>query len=131
MRACMRWTGEELGELPLTAGPQSRWLIEVGPQEREGFVAVRKRWYLAAMIGLPQITLTAHLLWVWPRPHGTSVLAQVGPYLLSLATGLPFVWLLSRGPGRAWFVLAYLVGGFVVLWIYAAAVLCGVRGVCL
>ena len=94
-------------------------------------MTVRKRWYLAAMIVLPLIAITAYLLWVWPRPHGTSVLAQVGPYLLSLATGLPFVWLLSRGAGRAWFLLALLVGGFVLLGIYAVAVLCGVRGVCL
>ena len=94
-------------------------------------MTVRKRWYRAAMVSLPLITITAYLLWVWPRPHGTSVLAQVGPYLLSLATGLPFVWRLTRWPGRAWFLLAFLVGGFVLLGIYAVAVLCGVRGVCL
>ncbi|UCH17871.1 MAG: hypothetical protein JSW36_02160 [Burkholderiales bacterium] len=106
-------------------------MIEIGPQEREGCVTVRRRWYLAAMIGLPLITITAYLLWVWPRPHGTSVAAEVGPYLLSLATGLPFAWLLSPRRGRAWLLLAFLAGGFVVLWIYAVAVLCGVRGVCL
>jgi hypothetical protein len=89
------------------------------------------RWYLAAMIGLPLVTITAYLLWVWPRPHGTSALAQIGPYLLSLATGLPFAWLLGRGRGRAWRVLAFLLAGFVLLGIYAVAVLCGVRGVCL
>lgn len=94
-------------------------------------VTVRERWYLAAMIGLPLITSTVYLLWIWPRPHGTSLLAQVGPYLLSLATGLPFAWLLSRGPRRVWLVLAFLAGGYAILGIYAIAVLCGVRGVCL
>jgi hypothetical protein len=28
-------------------------------------------------------------------------------------------------------LLAYLVGGFVLLWLYALTVLCGVRGMCL
>jgi hypothetical protein len=92
---------------------------------------LRKRWYLVEMIGLPLITLTAYLLWLWPRPHGTSVLTQVGPYLFCLATGFPSAWLLSRGSGRSWLLLAYFGGGFVLLWIYALAVLCGVRGVCL
>ena len=91
----------------------------------------KDRGYLAATISLPLITITAYLLWFWPRPQGTSVLAEVGPYLLSLLTGLPFAWILTRGKGRAWLILAFLGGGFVVLWIYALAVLCGVRGVCL
>lgn len=94
-------------------------------------MTVRERWYLAAMISLPLITITTYLLWLWPRPHGTSVLAVVGPYLFSLATGLPFAWLLSRGPARAWLLLTFLGGGFALLWIYALAMLCGVRGVCL
>ena len=94
-------------------------------------MTLRNRWYLAAMIGLPLGTITAYLLWIWPRPHGTSVAAEVGPYLLSLLTGLPFAWILSRGPARALLLLAFLAGGFVFLWIYAAAVLCGVRGACL
>ncbi len=94
-------------------------------------MTVRDRWYLAATICLPLITLTAYLLWLWPRPHGTSLPAELGPYLFSLLTGLPFVWALSRGPGRPWLLLAFLAGGFVLLWFYAVAVLCGVRGVCL
>jgi hypothetical protein len=28
-------------------------------------------------------------------------------------------------------LLVYLIAGFVLLWIYALAMLCGVRGVCL
>ena len=94
-------------------------------------MTVRDRWYLTATISLPLITITAYLLWLWPRPHATSLLAEVGPYLLSLLTGLPFAWILSRGPGRAWLLLAFLAGGFVLPWFYALAVLCGVRGVCL
>jgi hypothetical protein len=94
-------------------------------------VTVKDRWLLAASIGCPFITITAYLLWVWPRPHGSSMIAQLGPYLLSLLTGLPFAWTGARGKGRAWLILAFLGGGFVVLWLYAAAVLCGVRGVCL
>ncbi len=92
---------------------------------------MKGRWYLAATIAFPLITITAYLLCVWPRPHGTSIIAQVGPYLLSLLTGLPFAWSLTRGTGRTWLMLAFLGGGFVVLWVYALAVLCGVRGVCL
>ena len=94
-------------------------------------VSARDRWYLTATIGFPLITLTAYLLWVWPRPRGTSVVAELGPYLLSLLTGLPFAWILSRGPGRAWLLIAFVGGGFILLWLFAAAVLCGVRGVCL
>ncbi|HYL22190.1 MAG TPA: hypothetical protein VEU74_10545 [Gemmatimonadales bacterium] len=94
-------------------------------------MTVKERGYLAATISLPLITITAYLLWVWPRPSGTSVLAEVGPYVLSLLTGLPFAGLLARGPGRVWLLLAFLGAGFVLLWLYALAVLCGVRGVCL
>jgi accessory gene regulator protein AgrB len=94
-------------------------------------VTLRDRWYLAAMIGLPLVTITMYLLWIWPRPRGVSVLAEIGPYLLSLLTGLPFAWILTRGRNRAWRLLGFFGGGFVLLWIYALAVLCGVRGVCL
>jgi hypothetical protein len=94
-------------------------------------VTVKHRLYLAAAIGLPVITLTAYLLLLWPRPRGTSALIDLTPYLVSLLTGLPFVWSLSRGPGRGWIVLAFLGGGLVALWVIAVAVLCGVRGVCL
>ena len=83
------------------------------------------------MIGLPVLSLTAYLLWLWPRPRGTGFLREVGPYLVSLLLGLPFAVSLARGPGRAFVLLAYVVGGLVVLWVYAAVVLCGVRGVCL
>ena len=92
---------------------------------------MRNRWTLAAAIGLPLITFTAYILWVWPRPRGTSVMAETGPYLLSLLTGLPFAWNLARRSGHRMLVLAFLVGGFVLLWIYALMMLCAVRGVCL
>lgn len=89
------------------------------------------RWSVAAAVGLPFLTMTAYLLWVWPRPHGTSVVAAVGPYLVSLLTGVPFAWGLARRSGRWWLLLAGLAAGFALLWVYALAVLCGVRGVCL
>lgn len=94
-------------------------------------MSARDRWYLAATISLPLITLTAYLLWLWPRPRATSLVAELGPYLLSLLTGFPFAWKLSRGPGRAWLLIAFLGSGFILLWLFAVAVLCGVRGVCL
>ena len=90
---------------------------------------IRDRCYLAASVGLPVVSFTAYILWIWPRPHGTSLLAQVGPYLACLLTGLPFAWILSRG--RAWLMLVFAVAGFIFLWIYAIALLCGVRDVCL
>lgn len=92
---------------------------------------MKRRWLWAAAIGLPVLTMTVYLLWVWPRPRGTSLLAEVGPYVVSLVTGVPFAWRLTRRAGRWWLLLAGLVVGFALLWIYAAAVLCGVRGVCL
>ena len=92
---------------------------------------MRDRWFLAAAIGLPLAAMTAYLLWIWPLPRGTSVLAEAGPYLLSLLTGLPFAWSLARRSGRMPLLLAFLLGGFLLLWLYALAVLCGVRGVCL
>lgn len=91
----------------------------------------RDRWHLTGAIGLPWMAITAYLLWIWPRPRGTSLWAELGPYLLSLAVGLPFAWRLSRGDGRGWAVPVFLAVGFALLWIYALAVLCGVRGVCL
>ena len=96
-------------------------------------MTTRGRWYLAATIALPIISLSAYLLWIWPRPRGTSILVELAPYLLSLMTGLPFAWLLGRERerGRIAFVLLFLVVGFVLLWWYAVAVLCAVRGVCL
>jgi hypothetical protein len=83
------------------------------------------------MPGLPIITLTAYLLWVWPRPAGTSLSAQVGPYFISLLTGLPFALGLTRGRHRITLVLAFFVVGFVLMFFYAVAVLCGIRNVCL
>jgi hypothetical protein len=94
-------------------------------------MTVKDRWALAAAIGLPLIAMTAYLLWVWPRPHGNSVIAQTGPYALSLLTGVPFVLSLTRGSARGVFLLAFFAGGFILLWLYALAVLCGVRGMCL
>lgn len=94
-------------------------------------IALGERWRLAGMFGLPVLSLTAYLLWLWPRPQGAGFLPEVGPYLASLLLGLPFAVSLARGPGRAFLLLAYVVGGFVILWVYALLVLCGVRGVCL
>lgn len=94
-------------------------------------MTVKDRWALAAAIGLPLTTITAYLLWVWPLPRGSSVIAQTGPYVLSLLTGLPFAWRLTRRSGRVAILLAFLAGGFVLLWLYALALLCGVRGMCL
>ena len=94
-------------------------------------MSVKDRWALAAAIGLPLIAMTVYLVWIWPRPEGNSVIAQTGPYVVSLLTGLPFVLRLTRRSGRGVLLLAFLVGGFVLLWLYALAVLCGVRGVCL
>ena len=91
----------------------------------------KNRWALVAAIGLPIISITIYLLWIWPRPRGTSTLADTAPYVVSLLTGLPFAWSLTKRSGRGVIVVAYLVGGFILLWIYALAVLCGVRGVCL
>ena len=94
-------------------------------------MALKNRWALAAAAGLPFIAMTAYLLWVWPRPRGASVIAETGPYVLSLLTGLPFAWSLSGRFGHRGLVLAYLAGGFVLLWLYALVVLCSLRGVCL
>lgn len=86
---------------------------------------------LAGMVACPLLAMTIYLVWLWPRPAGASFLAQTGPYLLSLLTGAPFVFLLARGAARALALLLFFVLGFAVLWIYALAILCGVRGVCL
>ena len=94
-------------------------------------MTAKDRWTLAAAIGLPLTAMTVYLLWVWPLPHGSSAIAETGPYWLSLLTGLPFAWKVTRRSGRAAILLAFLAGGFVLLWLYALAVLCGVRGVCL
>lgn len=91
----------------------------------------KERWALAAAAGLPLAAMTVYLLWLWPWPPGASALAQAGPYLVSLLTGLPFVWHLTRRAGRLPLVLAFLAGGFIALWIYALALLCAVRGRCL
>lgn len=94
-------------------------------------MTLKNRWALAAAIGLPLLTITAYLLWVWPRPRGTSVIADTSPYVVSLLTGLPFAWRLAARTGHRGLVLAFLAGGFVVLWLYALVVLCTARGVCL
>lgn len=94
-------------------------------------MTIRDRWALAAAIGLPLVTMTVYLLWIWPWPAGASVIAETGPYVVSLLTGLPFVWRLTRKAGRWLFLPAYLAGGFLLLWIHALAVLCWARGMCL
>jgi len=88
-------------------------------------------WPVVAMIALPILAMTIYLLWIWPHPSGTSLLSQTGPYLLCLLTGVPFALLAAPGTGRVFLIVAYLIVGFLVLWIYALAILCGVRGVCL
>lgn len=80
---------------------------------------------------LPLLTMTAYLLWVWPRPRGNSFAAATAPYLLSLLAGLPFAWSLTGRAGRGLLLLAFLLGSFVLSWLYALVVLCTVRGVCL
>ena len=82
-------------------------------------------------MGFPIITLTAYLLWIWPRPTGTSLFVEVLPYFISLLTGLPFALRVMYRPHRMGLILAFLGVGFVVLWIYALIVLCLVRDVCL
>jgi hypothetical protein len=94
-------------------------------------MTVKNRWALAAAIGLPLIAMTAYLLWLWPRPRGTSLIAETGPYILSLLTGLPFAWSLAPRSRRPVVLLAFLAGGFILLWLYALVILCGLRGVCL
>lgn len=83
------------------------------------------------MIALPLLAMTIYLRWAWPRPAGSSFLAQTGPYLLSLLTGSPFVLAFASQGNRVLSLVAYFAVGFVLLWIYALAILCGVRGVCL
>jgi hypothetical protein len=90
-----------------------------------------RRWLLLGMIALPTACMTVYLLWIWPRPAGTSFLAQTGPYLLCLSIGAPFAWLLSRSGRRLLTLFVYLIVGFFLMWIYALAVLCGFRGACL
>ena len=90
-----------------------------------------QRWRLLAAIALPVLTLTAYLLWIWPWPPSVSFWAELLPYVGSLLTGLPFAVVLARGAGRVWVLVAYLLGGFITLWVYAMLVLCGARGVCL
>lgn len=90
-----------------------------------------RTWPLAGLIGLPLVAMTIYLLWLWPRPDGTSFVAQTSPYFLSLLPGLPFALILAPKGQRLVSSLIYLVVGFVALWIYALAFLCGVRGSCL
>lgn len=84
-----------------------------------------------AMLAAPLAVHTAYLLWLWPRPAGGSLVAALAPYALSLLAGLPFAVALARPRGRRWPVVAYLVVGFAVLWVYALALLCGVKDICL
>ncbi len=75
--------------------------------------------------------MTIYLGWLWPRPSGTSFVAQTEPYFLSLLPGTPFAFILAPKGSRVLSILVYLVTGFVALWLYALGILCGVRGVCL
>jgi hypothetical protein len=94
-------------------------------------MTAKNRWALAATIGLPLIAMTAYLLWLWPRPRGTSLIAETGPYILSLLTGLPFARRLAPRSRRMAVLLTFLAGGFILLWLYALVILCSVRRVCL
>lgn len=91
----------------------------------------RSSWELAAAIVLPLVSLTIYLVWIWPRPRGTSFAAESGPYVVCLLTGVPFAWRVAARAGRVWLVALYVVVGFVALWLYASMTLCGVRNVCL
>lgn len=75
--------------------------------------------------------MTIYLLWIWPRPTGTSFLVETAPYLLSLLAGAPFAFFIAKDGVRLPVLILYLLAGFAFLWIYALAVLCGVRGVCI
>jgi hypothetical protein len=92
---------------------------------------IKRKICLAAMVVLPLTLHTGYLLWIWPRPEGMSLLAQVGPYAVSLLSGLPFAACLARPRTRLLRLSAFVVVGFAFLWIYSLAVLCAVRGVCL
>lgn len=91
----------------------------------------QRAWPILGMTVLPLVAITVFLLWIWPRPRGASFFAESGPYLLSLLIGVPFVFRLAGGSKRMILLVVYVVAGFTVLWIYALAVLCGLRGVCL
>lgn len=103
----------------------------MGPAPNRLPVTRKHRLALATAVGLPLLTMTAYLLWIWPRPHGTSAMAEIGPYVLSLLTGLPFAWSVTGRRGHGLLLVVFLLGGFVLLWLYALLVLCTVRGVCL
>lgn len=92
---------------------------------------LQQSWLLAGVVGLPLMSMTVYLVWIWPGPSGTSLLAQVGPYLVCLLTGVPFLLGLTRGSSRVLFLVVYVAVGFMVLWVYAMAFLCGIRGICL
>lgn len=89
------------------------------------------RWDVAGMLGVPLTLMTVYLLWIWPRPRGSSAFAELAPYLIALIAGLPFAWRSAPAPQRKLVLTLYLVGGITALWLYALLVLCGVRGVCL
>jgi hypothetical protein len=91
----------------------------------------RDRWSIAAAIVVPFVIMTVYLVWIFPWPPGGSLRAELAPYVLSLLSGVPFAWGLTRRSGRWWLLIVALFAGFAALWIYALAVLCGVRGYCL
>lgn len=83
------------------------------------------------MLGVPRAVHTGYLLWIWPRPAGMTVAAQLGPYAASLLAGLPFAAIVASKRKRPWTMIVYLTVGFIVLWLYSVAMLCAVRNVCL
>ncbi|ACL74051.1 hypothetical protein [Thioalkalivibrio sulfidiphilus] len=87
---------------------------------------------LIAMIGLPILTLTLYLLWIWPSPRSTSFFVELTPYLICLLTGFPFALAIGRAVHHPIFIsLLYLVIGLVATYSYAIAFLCAVRDICL
>ena len=85
----------------------------------------------AGALAVALLVHTAYLLWIWPRPAGDSLAAELWPYVASLLAGMPFAALFAWQRRRAWPLAAFLVGGFVVLWIYSAGFLCAFRNACL
>ena len=89
------------------------------------------RWKVAGAVAFPLLLMTVYLLWIWPRPRGSSMVAELAPYLVALLAGLPFAWSFAP-PARRWLILTlYVICGLTVLWIYALMILCGVKDVCL
>jgi len=91
----------------------------------------RRGLLFAVALGVSLCVQSGYLMWVWPRPEGSTLVAQLGPYLVSLLAGMPFASLFAWQRRRVWPIAVFLVGGLVVLWIYSVGFLCAVRNACL